>query len=247
MENPNSPQKIKEALLDYAQTIDSAVLFPALIPEAASFVVSDPYAFAIATCLDRGAKADIIWTIPYYIKEYLGHLDPSRIYNMSIEELTSMFERLPRKPRYVNDAPKTLRELTRIVVEECGGDVTKIWTGKSARDVKRTFQSIHGVGNGIANMAVLLIEKAFPIRFNDLDRRHMDIKPDVHTMRVLYRLGVSDNLSEQDAIDAARFLSPEFPGAVDGALWYIGRSWCYPTAPKCSSCPVEFVCIKQID
>lgn len=247
MENPNSPQKIKEALLDYAQTIDSAVLFPALTPEAASFVVSDPYAFAIATCLDRGAKADVIWTIPYYIREYLGHLDPSRIYKMSIDDLTIMFERLPRKPRFVNDAPRTLSELTQIVVEEYDGDVTKIWTGKSAREVKRTFQSIHGVGNGIANMAVLLIEKAFPIRFNDLDRVRMDIKPDVHTMRVLYRLGVSDNLSEQEAIDAARFLSPEFPGAVDGALWYIGRSWCYATTPKCSACPVEFVCIKQIN
>lgn len=37
-------------------------------------------------------------------------------------------------------------------------------------------------------MAVLLIERAFDIRFPDVDRSAMDIKPDVHTMRVLYRL-----------------------------------------------------------
>lgn len=247
MLNTNNPETIKQALLDFAQTINSSVLFPTLIPEAAPLVVSDPYAFAVATCLDRGAKADVIWTIPYYIKEQLGHLDPLRIYEMSIEELTEMFSHLPRRPRFVNDAPRTLKELTRIVVEECGGDASNIWVGKGVREVKRTFLSIHGVGNGIANMAVLLIEKAFPVHFEDLDRRYMDIKPDVHTMRVLYRLGVSDIQTEQATIDAARYLSPEYPGAVDGSLWYIGRSCCFAIAPKCNTCPVEFICVKRFD
>jgi endonuclease III len=247
MENKPDLETIKQALLDCGQIFDAQELFPTVIPEAAPLIASDPYAFAIATCLDRGTKADIIWTIPYDIQQLLGHLDPYRIYQMSLAELAEMFEKLPRRPRYVNDAPRTLKELTRIVIDECGGDASNIWQGKRASEVKRTFQSIHGVGPGIASMAVLLIERAFSIRFDDLDRRYMDIKPDVHTIRVLFRLGVSHAVTEQAAIDAARRLSPEYPGTVDGALWNIGRTWCHATGPSCFMCCVEPVCAKRIE
>jgi len=53
----------------------------------------------------------------------------------------------------------------------------------------------------------------------------MDIKPDVHTMRVLYRLGVSSSLNTDSAISAARLISPSYPGAIDGPLWSVGRNW----------------------
>ncbi|MFC2065200.1 hypothetical protein ACFLXB_08920 [Chloroflexota bacterium] len=136
--------------------------------------------------------------------------------------------------------------MTRIVVEECGGDASRIWSGKRAAEVKRTFLSIHGVGPGIANLVVLLIEQAFPIRFNDLDRLRMDIKADVHTKRVLFRLGMSEDEEENAAMEAARQMNPSWPGALDGALWWIGRYYCRPNNPNCSSCPVKTVCIKRI-
>lgn len=238
-------EDIRQALFDCSQNFESDVLLPTVIPEAAPLVASDPYAFSLATCLERGTKADIIWTIPYDIQQYLGHLDPHRIYQMSVDELADLFAHLPRRPRYVNDAPRTLKELTRIVVEECRGDASNIWKGKRASEVKRTFMSIHGVGSGIASMAVLLIEAAFTIRFDDLDRKNMDIKPDVHTIRVLYRLGVSQAMTEQSAVEAARRLNPDYPGAVDGPLWNIGRTWCHALAPKCSLCCMERVCAKR--
>lgn len=239
-------QSIKEKLISFGDATPVEELLPTVIPQAAPFVASDPYAFAIATCLDRGTKADIIWTIPYDIKNDLGHLDPRQIYKMSLDDLTALFARLPRRPRYVNDAPRTVSELTRIVVEECDGDAFNLWQGKSAASVKRTFMSIHGVGPGIASMGVLLIEKTFGSRFNDLDRPHMDIKPDVHTTRVLYRLGVSDAITTDAAIEAARRLSPEFPGAVDGGLWELGRRFCFASNPNCAGCPIQSECAKRI-
>lgn len=244
MRSEDEREKILQALLDCASQFETAELFPTVIPEAAPFVVSDPYAFCIATCLDRGTRAEIIWTIPYDIKVELGNLDPQLIYRMSLEELEDLFARLPRRPRYVNDAPRTLKDLTRIVVEECGGDASKIWKGKRSTEVKRTFLSIHGVGEGISNMALLLIMIAFLIRFPD--RQYMNIKSDTHTMRVLYRLGIAEEETVQAAQDAARWLSPEFPGAVDGPLWYIGRTWCRPTNPICYACCMESLCARRI-
>lgn len=237
----NLPE-ITNAILKVGRSIPSKELFPTVVPEAANLISSNPYAFTIGVCLNRGTKAEIIWTIPYDIKNELGDLDPDRIYQLSIIELEDLFNHLPRHLRYINAAPRTLQELTRIVTEECDGNASNIWNGKRAAEVNRTFQSIHGVGPGIANMGVLLIEAAFGIRFDDLDRIRMDIKPDVHTMRVLYRLGVSEAETEVAALDAARQLNPKYPGEVDGGLWWIGRNWCFATNPNCPECPVESIC-----
>jgi endonuclease III len=165
---------------------------------------------------------------------------------MTPNELAELFERLPRKPRYVNDAPKTIRDLTRIVVDDCEGDAFNLWKGKPAAEVNHTLMSLHGVGPGIASMGVLLIEKAFGVLFSDLDRRRMDIKPDVHTVRVLYRLGVSEANTTAAAIATTRRMNPSFPGELDNPVWVIGRKWCRAFDPICHECPMNEVCLKRI-
>jgi endonuclease-3 len=241
-----TPQEIAQALIAFGDTLPSDALSATLIPEVAELVTTDPYAFMIAVCLERGMPAEFVWTIPYHIQQELGHLDPAVIYGMSLEELAGLFSRLPRRPRYVNDAPRTLKELTQIVVEKCEGDAANIWAGKRAAEIKRTLLSIYGVGVGIANMGVLLIEAIFGITFDELDRRFMDIKPDVHTRRVLYRLGMIEEETEQAALDATRMMNPDYPGALDGALWSIGREWCFASNPDCENCPMDAHCAQIV-
>jgi len=103
--------------LEYGKTIDPAELIPASNQEAARLVATDPYAFLMAACLDRGTKAEIIWGIPFEIKKLLGHLDPNRIAKLSLSDLSEVFYKLPFKPRFINAAPRTIRELTTIVVK----------------------------------------------------------------------------------------------------------------------------------
>ncbi len=220
-------QKITSKLLEFSRNISPSELFPAIIPEASEFAMNDPYAFTIATCLDRQTPAQVIWTIPYDMKKVLGHLDPNKISEMSIETLADLFSKLPRKPRFVNDAPRTISELTNIVIGECDRDAKNLWKNKRATHVKRTFQRIHGVGEGIANMAVLLIERAGFKQFDAIDHQAMDIKPDVQTVKVLYRLDISESMTEEATVNAAFQLNPEYPSEVDAALWIIGRNWCH--------------------
>lgn len=85
-----------------------------------------------------------------------------------------------------------------------------------------------------------------PIPRSATERENMDIKPDVHTVRVLYRLGVSASMTVDAALDASRWMNPAFPGKVDGALWEIGRRWCRPTDPDCGECVVRDVCEKKL-
>jgi endonuclease III len=163
---------------------------------------------------------------------------------MNQDEMGALFDSLPRRPRYVDAAPRTVQELTAHVVGRFEGDAGRMWRGKKAAEVQRNFQSIYGVGPGIASMAVLLIEKAYGIRFSDLDRRNMNIKPDVHTMRVLYRLGLSGQESEGEAVATARRLHPAYPGELDAPLWVIGRRWCHYSYPKCHECRMRGICPK---
>jgi len=234
-------------LLELGKNIRPRELFPVLEEAAAYLIEENPFAFAIAGVLDRGTKSEIIWTIPYYIKKQVGGLDPDFFANKSVKDLEAIFRLLPAKPRYITDAPRTVKELSEIVVNEYDGKVQKIWENQPSIAVKETLERIHGVGPGISSMIVLLLEKCFRVRFDDIDHRNMDVKADVHIIRVFHRLGFISEPNASDAIKAARALNPEYPGALDGPTWIIGKKWCSPLSPKCHGCPLDKVCPKKLE
>jgi|TARA_B100000315_G_C14309820_1_gene465821 endonuclease III len=138
-----------------------------------------------------------------------------------------------------------VKELSQIIISEFQGDTKKIWTDHSSNYVKSVFSRIHGVGPGIASMIVLLLEKCFRIHFNDLDHRSMDVKPDVHVVRVFHRLGFIDLLDSEEALKAARKLCPDYPGSLDAPTWIIGKKWCSQFSPQCYACIMETICPKM--
>lgn len=231
-------------LLEFGKVIRPRELFPVLCEEAALLIEENSFAFALAAVLDRGTKSEIIWTIPYYLQKRIGELSPYSFVNKSAEDLERIFRSLPAKPRYITDAPRTVKKLSEIIIREYDGDVSKIWRNKTSRYVKATFQRIYGVGPGIASMIVLLLERCFGVHFTDIDHGTMDVKPDVHIVRVFHRLGFISEPKEAEALKAARRLNPEYPGALDPPTWIIGKKWCTPTQPKCHSCPLNTVCPK---
>ena len=238
------PRVIK--LLEFNDKIRPQELFEVKESGAAELLESDPFAFALAGVLDRGQKAEIIWTIPFAIKQKVGMLTPQYFLSKTNEELERLFRSLPYKPRYITDAPLTVKGLSKIVVDQFGGETSKIWQNHSAAYVKSVFQRIHGVGPGIASMIVLLLERHFKLRFGDLDHQKMDVKADVHVVRVLYRMELIDYPKVQEALEAARRLNPDYPGALDAPLWRIGKQWCKPFSPLCSECIVNSVCPRNI-
>lgn len=232
-----------DKLLEFAKKVNAEELVPVLEKGAAK-VITDPFAFALAGVLDRGTKAEVIWTIPYYIKKQVGELSPFFFANASIEDIGEVFRKLPKKPRYVSDAPYTVKELSQIIVNEHNGQTQKMWENRSSKAVKATFERIYGVGPGIASMIILLLERWFKVYFDDIDHRIMDVKPDVHIIRVFMRLGFISEATSAAALNAARRLNPGFPGALDSPAWYIGRNWCTASMPKCNQCPMKEVCPK---
>ena len=233
-----------EKLLEFAETVNAQELVPVLEEEAAVLIKEDPFAFALAGVLDRGTKAELIWTIPYYIKKQLGELNPHFFAKAPIEDLEEIFRKLPKKPRHMNAAPYTVRGLSEIIVNECNGRTQRLWENKSSKAVKATFERIYGVGPGIASMIILLLERWFRVHFDDIDHRNMDVKPDVHIMRVFQRLGFISESNSNSALEAARRLNPDYPGALDSPAWVIGRNWCTAFLAQCNRCPLNDCCPK---
>jgi len=235
---------IKERLLQFWESRDKKLLLPALSAEAQELVYTNPFAFLLAGCLDRGMIADIVWTFPFYLKQDLGHLDPYRIAMMSIDEIRAALERIPKKPRYMRDAPRTVQELVAMVSGRLSGDAAKLWQDRTARAVQDDLMKIYGVGRGIAAMIVILLYRLGWVEFPDLHT--IPVKPDVHVQRVMYRAGLADQMSEDAATCAARRLNPQFPGDIDSPLWVIGREHCFanPAAIQCARCPIDDLCPK---
>lgn len=64
-------------------------------------------------------------------------------------------------------------------------------------------------------------------------RPSMSIKPDAHTIGVLYWLGAAESQCPESTVRAAGRICPDFPGGIDGVLWRIGQTQCRAAAPDC--------------
>jgi endonuclease-3 len=241
----NRDAEIVERLLAFWEQIPrearETFLVPGLATEAHQLVRANPFAFLLAASLDRGTKVEIIWTLPYWLKQALGHLGPCRIARMSEGDIRAVLERLPKKPRYINAAPRTIASLARMVCDEFHGDATRLWKGRTASETMEKFRKIPGVGPGIAAMLVILLERLGMAQFSD--PHNIPVKPDSHVIRVMERLGlIPRGSTEQQVVAKARALKPDYPGALDSPLWYIGRQFCHPITPACAECPLNDLC-----
>ena len=233
---------IREILLNDVKTkIDIRELCPAETSNATTLVLEDPYAFLIACCLDRGTKVETIWTIPYDLRQKLGALDIVDIAATTPRHLDAVIRSLPQRPRWANDAPRTILDLSRMIRDRFDARAENMWNDRSPAQFEGDLRSIHGVGRGIASMTTNLLIRRYDNVFSN-DLHTVDIKPDIHTRKVLYRLGIAANDSDITAVEAARQLNPPFPGALDGPLWWVGRQWCHRSTPDCEACALVHRC-----
>ena len=213
-----------------------------LDPCTADLIRSNPFAFLVAIAFDRGMSWRKAWQIPAEI-DCKGLLDPGLLASMAHLQLVALLDELPVRPRWGSQqGARTLSDAANLVDGRFVGNAGAIWEHASPAEVEKTLQEIHGLGSGIAAMATRILHDDFGC-FRGQERQ-IDVKPDVHVLRVFQRTGLTETQSASQAIRAARRLSPDFPGALDWAAWQIGQLWCHPTEPDCDACPLTEVCAK---
>ncbi len=237
------PSAVVERLKEFGQTRANSD-WSALDLETENLIRGNPFAFLIAVAFDRGMPWQKAWRIPAEI-DHEGCLDPALLASMSETDLIGLLDRLTVRPRYgAKQGAKTLSDAARLVCERFGGDAGAIWRESSPAEVEKTLQEIHGLGTGIASMTTRILRDDFDY-FRGQERQ-IDVKPDVHLVRVFRRIGLIDDDSANQAVRTARLLNPEFPGALDWPAWRIGQLWCHPTEPDCAQCPLTRDCAKRI-
>lgn len=212
--------------------------------DADDFLRQNPFAFLMAASIDRGARAEAVWEIPFHLNNKLGHLDPGALFKKDINKLEDILRSLDRKPRYPRQAAQTISSLSNLVTHQFNKNAEVIWKNRKPREVIQTFEQIWGVGPGIAHMTIRILLDEFGYDPGPEGRKQIDVKADIHVIRVFYRTGLISNKSADICIQAARQLHPEFPGLLDWPTWEIGRTWCHEHNPDCNGCPLSNVCQK---
>jgi endonuclease III len=123
--NEFGPQFVKEELLRFGTTLPKGGTFTEN-PEADRLLRADPFAFLMAASIDRGARAESVWELPWRLKQKLGELQPETFSRMTPSQLEDILRQLPKKPRFPNQAAKTIVSLATLVCKEFGSDAKSV-------------------------------------------------------------------------------------------------------------------------
>ena len=210
--------------------------------DVADLIDTNPFAFLVGAIFQFQMPWRKVWEIPFHI-DRRGMLEPSKLTSATDSELRALFCDLPVSPRYPNKGVRTLKE-TAALVEEFDGNAAAIWNDTPPRVVRKRLLGIHGVGPAIANMILLLLCDQY--EFFRGQEHEIDIKPDVHVLRVLRRSGLIPIENEYEAVCAARRWAPQYPAELDWPCWDIGQRWCHKSKPDCDNCPLTKVCPRHV-
>ena len=202
-----------------------------------------PHAYVLACLMNSQVTVDKAWSIPYKVKEALKSFEIDVLGSQTLQFYQDLFvsQSLHRFP---NAKAEVFYSAIHHIQENYDGDASKIWEGNpSSAAVVYRFLQFRGCGVKIATMATNILARNFKISL--LDYYSIDISADVHVKRVFERTGlVPKNAPIEHIIYKARELNPEFPGIIDYSCWEIGSTYCRPTNPRCSECPIRSECKK---
>ncbi len=209
-----------------------------------------PLHFLFGVIFDYQIPYKKAWRAPYELEERLRErkipFNTKSIASMDERELTQIIRTEPSLHRYPSRVSNALIEAAKLVVTKYNSDPSNIWNDKpTAKQLESRFDEFKLVSQKKASMAVRILVDWFDIPISG-DKSSIDISADRHVIRVLKRLSLIDKEEPDRAIQAARELNPEYPGALDFPAWAIGIKWCKPKEADCGSCTMNDICPKVL-
>ena len=204
-----------------------------------------PHAFVLGCVMDRQTKAENAWQIPRVVLDELGRFDID--YLVSADEDIHRIFKQNVKHRFKDIMADLFCCAVKRIQRDYAGDASKIWNDKPSSGLLiYRFLQFKGVGIKIATMATNILMRQFGVELRD--RRSIDISPDVHTVRVFQRLGLTsfdkDNeiKTREGTMYMARAICPDYPGIFDYPCWHVGAYHCHAQNPECADCPFSSFC-----
>jgi uncharacterized HhH-GPD family protein len=245
---PVDKRAIADALLAFAAAGTQTVAPEGALtidPDADELVRHDPFAFLLGVIFDQGIPFERAWAAPLELQRRLGHLDPARIV-AGPEAVRTAVQQPPKLHRFVENVSAWVVLAAGRVLEDYNGDAERIWGDEpTAKELQRRLTAFVGIGQKKAAMAVEILERDLGVPIREMEGS--DIAYDIHVRRVFLRTGFADEDSVEHMVEVARQVYPQRPGALDDPAWRVGKTWCHPRAPDCSSCVLMASCARLID
>ena len=130
-------------------------------PDADRLLSTNGFALLVGMLLDQQIAMELAFVGPHRLAERIeGDLDPAAIASMDPDELEAIFRTKPALHRYPGSMAKRVHSLAAHIVEEYGGDATRVWSDAvDGRDLKRRMTSLPGFGDQKARIFIALLGK----------------------------------------------------------------------------------------
>ncbi len=201
-----------------------------------------PHLFVLACLMDRQIKAERAWEIPYLVCRDLcgAQYEFSPLAELTQSQIESYFQ-TKKLHRYNDTMSHIFYKAVQKIAKDYAGNASKIWVGNNSANIIYNFLCFEGCGIKIASMATNLLHRIFGVKYTDYSA--LDISPDIHIRRVLFRLGfIEDENDINMAIYRAKSINPQYPGLLDECCWNVGRRYCDPSCPNCIECELNIIC-----
>ena len=168
-------------------------------------------------------------------------LEPQKLFALPEAKLAQLI----RPAGYFNVKARRLRSFLRVLVEECGGDLKKLFAGETTA-VRDRLLAIHGVGPETADSLLLYVGG------------HPSFVVDAYTKRIFqrHRWGQSgkrkaESENNKASYDELKLLCESALNQQTGAarldywqdyhaqLVMVGKHYCRTRAPRCDTCPLK--------
>ena len=146
--------------------------FPITCELAADLLLeNDPLALAIGMLLDQQVLMEKAFKGPWDIMQRLGSLDPALIASMDADKFVERCSEKPAINRFPRSMDIRIQSLCQLVVEDFGGDVSKIWRGqKDAYEVLKRIQKMPGYGPDKSKIFLAILVKRFGYSYEDFEK-----------------------------------------------------------------------------
>jgi uncharacterized HhH-GPD family protein len=130
--------------------------------EACRLLAEDPFALLVGFALDQQVTVPTAFLGPLKLKQRLGTLDPARVAGADLEPI---FRQPPAVHRFPGAMAQRVQELAQLVVDEYGGDASRLWReAKDADDLRARLAALPGFGEMKIKSMGAVLSKRFGVK-----------------------------------------------------------------------------------
>ncbi|RKT72259.1 putative HhH-GPD family protein [Saccharothrix variisporea] len=132
-------------------------------PEADELLATDMFALLVGMLLDQQIPMEKAFSGPKVLADRMGGLSPQAVAEAGEEEFAAIMAETPAVHRFPGSMGKRVQALARAVVEEYGGDVSRIWADGDGKVVLKRLKALPGFGDQKARIFLALLGKQFGV------------------------------------------------------------------------------------